>query len=90
MITSQGQGAKSHICFLIRALDSNCIADFQLGSARESLWFLERDDMVGSSVVTNRLKIFLDVYIPLMLRMPMVRVANAGWAGCLGEGDVSR
>jgi hypothetical protein len=45
--------------------------------------------MVGSSTVTERLKSFLGLYIPCMLRVAMVRVGGAGGAGGIGEGEVS-
>lgn len=41
-------------------------------------------------MVTNRLKSFLGLKIPFMLRVAMVRVGGAGWAGGVGEGGISR
>ena len=88
MLTSQGRGTKSHVLFLIRALNSDCIADFQLGSDKASLGFLGSGEMVGSSMVTERLKSFLGLWIPRMLRVAMVLVGGAGGAGGVGDGEV--
>jgi hypothetical protein len=87
MLASQGRGTKSHVLFLIRALNSDCIADFQLGSDKASFEFLGSGEMVGSSMVTERLKNFLGLWIPFMLRVAMVRVG--GGAGGVGDGEVS-
>jgi len=89
ILTSQGRGTKSHVLFLIRALNSDCTANFQLGSDKASLGFLRSGEMVCSSMVTERLKSFLGLSIPRMLWVAMVRVGGAGGADGVGDGEVS-
>lgn len=56
MLTSQGHGTISHVLFLIRALNSDCNVDFQFGSDKVILVLLGRGEMVGSLMVTEKLK----------------------------------
>ena len=78
ILTSQGRGTKSHVLFLIRASNSDCMADFQLGSDKARVGFLGRGEMAGSLMDTERLKSFLGLEIPVMLRVVMVLVGGAG------------
>jgi len=73
----------NYVCISNKSINSDCIADFQLGSDRASLGVLGRGEMCGSSMVTKRLKSFLGLYISRMLRVAIVRVSGADWASDL-------
>lgn len=49
-ITSQGPRTKSHILFLIKALNLECMTYFNLGFDKTMVRFLGRGDIVGSTM----------------------------------------
>ena len=52
ILTSQGRGTKFHILFLIKASNSDCMADFQLGYDKARVEFSGRGDIIGSTMET--------------------------------------
>jgi len=59
ILTSQGYETKSHVLFLVRMSNSDCMVDFQLGSDKAKVGFLGRVDIIGSTMEIKRLKILL-------------------------------